>query len=80
MVCLGVILSSVFVEESNTRIGLLVLSASPLVYMGGCKWKLCEVGASALFIREAYEYYNFVVSNSTLCPFLGDVSGSFATS
>ena len=50
MVCSGVILSSIFVEESNTWAGLLVLSAAALAY-GGCKWKLCEVGvASALFI------------------------------
>ena len=48
--------------------------------MGGCKWKLCKVGvASALFIRAAYDY-NTIVSNSTACPFLGDVSGSFVTS
>ena len=45
--------------------------------MGGCKWKLCEVGVmSALFIGAAYNY-NTVVSNSAACPFLGDVSGSF---
>jgi len=48
--------------------------------IGGCKWKHCEVGVtSALFIEAAYDY-NFVVSNSAACPFLGDVSGTFATS
>jgi len=51
LVCLGVILSSVSVEESDTQAGLLVLSVATLAYTGGCKWKLCEVGvASALFI------------------------------
>ena len=40
----------------------------------------CEVGvASTLFIIAAYDY-NFVVSNSAACPFLGDVSGCFAMS
>ena len=73
------ILSSIFVEESNTWAGLLVLSAAALAY-GGCKWKLCEVGvASTLFIGAAYDY-NSVVSNSAPCPFLGDGSGSFAMS
>ena len=48
---IGVILSSIFVEESDTWAGLLMLSAVSLAY-GGCKWKLCEVGvASALFIE-----------------------------
>jgi hypothetical protein len=56
---------------------LLVLSVATLTY-GRCKWKLCEVGVMlALFIRAAYDY-NTVVSNSAACPFLGDVSGSFA--
>jgi hypothetical protein len=56
---------------------LLVLSAATLAY-GRCKWKLCEVGVMlALFIGAAYDY-NTVVSNSAACPFLGDVSGSFA--
>jgi hypothetical protein len=37
-------------EESDTRVGLLVLFAAALDY-GGYKWKPCEVGvASALFI------------------------------
>ena len=79
MVCPGVILSSVSVEESDMWVGLLVLSAATLAYTGGCKWKLCEVGvASALFIGAAYDY-NSVISNSTPCPFLGDLSGSFVT-
>jgi len=47
---------------------------------GGSKCKLCEVGvALALFIGATYDY-NSVISNSTPCPFLGDVSGSFTTS
>jgi hypothetical protein len=72
-----VILSSVFVEESNTRADLLMLSVATLAYTGGWKWKLCEVSvASALFIEAAYDY-NSVISNSMSCPFLGDVSGSF---
>ena len=78
MVCPGVILSSVSMEESDTRVGVLVLSAATLAYTGGCKWKLCEVGvSSALFIGAAYDY-NSIVSNSAPCPFLGDVSRSFA--
>ena len=80
MVCPGVILSSVSMEESDTRAGLLMLSVATLAYMGGCKWKLCEVGVVlALFIGAAYDF-NSVISNSTPCPFLGDVSGSFTTS
>jgi hypothetical protein len=80
LVCTGVILSSISVEELDTWVGLLVLSATTLAYTGGCKWKLCEVGvASALFIGAAYDY-NFVISNSTPCPFLGDINGSFAMS
>ena len=74
MVCPGVILSFVSMEESNTWVGLLVLFAATLAYMGGCKWKLCEVGVVlALFIGAAYDY-NSVISNSTPCPFLGHVS------
>jgi len=34
LVCPGVILSSVFVEESDTWAGLLVLSAATLAYLG----------------------------------------------
>ena len=80
MVCLWVILSSISIEESDTWVGLLVLSAATLAYTGGCKWKICEVGVMlALFIRTAYDY-NSVVSNSAPCPFLDDVSGSFAMS
>ena len=46
----GVILSSIFGKELETRVGPLVLSVVALAY-GGCKWKLCEVGvALALFI------------------------------
>jgi hypothetical protein len=56
-----VILSSIFVEESDTWVGLLVLSAATLAYTGGCKWNLCEVGvASALFIRAAYDYNSVI--------------------
>ena len=80
MVCPGVILSSISMEELDMQVGHLVLSATTLAYMGACKWKLCKVGVtSALFIGAAYDY-NFVVSNSTPCPFLGDVNGSFVTS
>ena len=80
MVCSGVILSSISMEESDTQVGLLVLSAATLAYLGGCKWKLCEVGvASALFIGAAYDY-NSIISNSAPCHFLADVSGSFAMS
>jgi hypothetical protein len=72
---MGVILSSIFVEESDTWVGLLVLSATTLAYTGGCKWKLCEVGvASALFIRAAYDY-NSVISNTAPCPFESSMFG-----
>ena len=46
MICLGVILSSISMEDSDTLVGLLVLSAATLAYMGGCKWKLCKVGVA----------------------------------
>jgi hypothetical protein len=74
-----VILSSISVKELDTRASLMLFAAT-LAYMGGCKWKLCDVGVtSALFIGAAYDY-NSVISNSAPCPFLGDVSGSFVTS
>jgi hypothetical protein len=64
-------------EELDMWAGLLMLSATTLAYEG-CKWKLCEVGVmSALFIEATYDY-NSIISISTPCPFLGDVSGSFA--
>jgi hypothetical protein len=47
-----VILSSVSMEESDTLVGLLVLSAATLAHMGGCKWKLSEVGVRRLSSLE----------------------------
>ena len=51
MVCLGVILSSVPAEESDTRAGLLVLSAVTLAYAGDAsgtfaRWVSCRPSSS----------------------------------